>query len=271
MLWVNYYSLYCLYQILPREHLECWRHFVLASRLLCKHQLSKDEVRIADALLLQFCRRFEVLYGPEAVTPNIHLHAHLADCIEDYGPMSNFWLFSFERLNGVLGNEPTNNRSIEVQLMTRFLKDNSHFQLLSSVPSAASDITSVFSRAVLDHAYSFASTRHLDIVPNLSTNSVVEDIVPATKYTISTLSEVEIDILSNVYHKVFPFIFGESKSLYLPRSYRRIHCVTIKGQKVKSGHYVWARNVFWFSNSSSPAIHTVFTDPDVRPAKIHHL
>jgi len=109
MLWVNYYSLYCLYQILPREHLECWRHFVLASRLLCKRQLSKDEVRIADALLLQFCRRFEVIYGPEAVTPNIHLHAHLADCIEDYGPMSNFWLFSFERLNGVLGNEPTNN------------------------------------------------------------------------------------------------------------------------------------------------------------------
>ena len=86
MLWVNYYSLYCLYQILPREHLECWRHFVLASRLLCKHQLSKDEVRIADALLLQFCRRFEVLYGPEDVTPNIHLHAHWADCIENYGP-----------------------------------------------------------------------------------------------------------------------------------------------------------------------------------------
>ena len=51
----------------------------------------------------------------------------------------------------------------------------------------------------------------------------------------------------------------------------KMHCVTIKGQKVKSGHYVWARNVFWFSNSSSPAIHTVFTDPDVRPAKIHHL
>ena len=68
MLWVNYYSLYCLYQILPREHLEHWRHFVLASRLLCTRQLSKDEVRIADALLLQFCRRFEVLYGPEDVT-----------------------------------------------------------------------------------------------------------------------------------------------------------------------------------------------------------
>ncbi len=64
MLWVNYYSLYCLYEIISAEQLECWRHFVLASRLLCKHQISPDEIRIADALLSQFFRRFEQLYGP---------------------------------------------------------------------------------------------------------------------------------------------------------------------------------------------------------------
>ena len=34
MLWVNYYSINCLYGILPNHHLECWRHFVVASRLL---------------------------------------------------------------------------------------------------------------------------------------------------------------------------------------------------------------------------------------------
>ena len=180
--------------------------------------------------------------------------------------MSHFRLFSFECLNGVLGDESTNNRSIEVQLMTPFLKDNSHFQLLSSVHSAASDITSIFSCAVLDHAYSFASTRHLDIVPNLSTNSVVEDIVPATKYTISTLWSGNRHFIKCI-SQSFPCILDESKSFYLPRSYRRMHCVTIKVQKVKSRHYVWARNVFQFSNSSSPGIHTVLIDPDVRPAK----
>lgn len=73
MLWVNYYSLYCLHEIIPPEHLECWRHFVLASRILCKRQLNNNDIRIADALLLQFCSRFERLYGPEAVTPNIHI------------------------------------------------------------------------------------------------------------------------------------------------------------------------------------------------------
>ena len=69
--------------------------------------MSADDLRLADALLLHFCTRFEILHGPEAVTPNIHLRAHLVGCVR---PMSSFWLFSFERFNGLLGNEPTNNR-----------------------------------------------------------------------------------------------------------------------------------------------------------------
>ena len=61
------------------------------------------ELRVADALLLKFCCHFEVIYGLDAVTPNMHLHAHLSDCVNNFGPMSSFWLFSFERFNGILG------------------------------------------------------------------------------------------------------------------------------------------------------------------------
>ena len=104
MLWVNFYSLYCLHGILPDAHFEVWRHFVLASRLLSKTSLTSDDITLADALLIRFCQRFEAIYGPSFVTPNIHLHAHLTNCIRDYGPMSSFWLFSFERFNGLLGN-----------------------------------------------------------------------------------------------------------------------------------------------------------------------
>ena len=38
--------------------------------------------------------------------------------------MQEFWLFSFERYNGILGKQPSNNRSIEPQLMHSFLRDN---------------------------------------------------------------------------------------------------------------------------------------------------
>ena len=52
----------------------------------------------------------------------MHLHTHLPDCVFDYGPVTGFWLFSFERYNGILGDFSTNNKSIELQLMRKFTK-----------------------------------------------------------------------------------------------------------------------------------------------------
>ena len=56
--------------------------------------------------------------------PNMHLHGHLKEVIQDYGPIQEFWCYSFERYNGILGNQPTNNRAIEPQLLKQFLLDN---------------------------------------------------------------------------------------------------------------------------------------------------
>ena len=134
---VNYYSINCLCGILPSHHLECWRHFVLAPRLLCKQTMNMDDVNLADTLLLKFCQR-------------CLLHAHLLECVTDYGPMCNFRLFSFERFNVfLLGNKPTNNRSIELQLVNCFIRDNAHLQLLSSIPSNEVDAANVLPRVVL--------------------------------------------------------------------------------------------------------------------------
>ena len=261
MLWVNYYSLYCLYELIPTQHIECWRLFVLASRLLCKTCITGEDVELADALLLRFCKKFQSLYGPDSVTPNIHLHAHLVDCVRDYGPMSSFWLFSFERYNGILGDEPTNNRSIEVQLMDRFMKDNAHLQLLSSVPSASSNITSAFSRAVLEHACSFTSTRHLDAV---ASRSQIGRFSPAPKHTISSFSKLEVNILRNVYSKVYPSLL--LADLFIPQTFKKMAYVTIDGQRVNNGQYILARNVFRFSSSGVCTFSL-----GVRPAKVDYI
>ena len=122
--WIILYSIPTLFDILPQEHLECWHHFVLACRILCQHILSYVELDLADALLMHFCKRVERMYGEDVVTPNMHMHGHLKEVLLDYGPMEEFWLFSFERYNGVLGRQPTNYRAVEPQLMSRFLKDN---------------------------------------------------------------------------------------------------------------------------------------------------
>lgn len=59
----------------------------------------------------------------------MHMHCHLSSCLREFGPIYSFWLFPFERYNGILEEQPTNNRSIEIQLMRRFQRDNLHLHL----------------------------------------------------------------------------------------------------------------------------------------------
>ena len=53
----------------------------------------------------------------------MHLHGHLSDCINDYGSIYGFWLFSYECYNGILQNYSSNKQDITVQLMRRFIYD----------------------------------------------------------------------------------------------------------------------------------------------------
>ena len=57
----------------------------------------------------------------------MHMHCHLRSCVFDFGPLHGFWLYPFERYNGLLGAMSHNNHSIEVQIMSRFLRDNEVF------------------------------------------------------------------------------------------------------------------------------------------------
>lgn len=114
------FSIYALHGLLEDDQLDCWRLFVQASRLLSSPMITVEDAEKGHKALLEFCTTFESLHGSEKVTPNMHLHTN---CINDYGPIYSFWLFSFERYNGMLGNYKTNQRSVELQLMRKFISD----------------------------------------------------------------------------------------------------------------------------------------------------
>lgn len=99
MAWTIIFSPYVLKDFLPKEHYDMWCMFSLSCSLFCRPfiQLMK-----ADELIMKFCKCFEQVFGKEYVTPNMHLHAHLRECIEDVRPVFSFWCFSFERYNGIL-------------------------------------------------------------------------------------------------------------------------------------------------------------------------
>ena len=90
------FSIYSLWNVLPSPDLEVWRSFVMACSFLCAPVITETKAKIGNCHLLTFCKGIEDLYGNQRVTPNMHLHMHLLDCILDYGPVYSFWLFSFE-------------------------------------------------------------------------------------------------------------------------------------------------------------------------------
>lgn len=120
--WTIYFSLYALHGILPRQHFQCWQYFVKACFFYCRRTITSTELADADKLLMEFYSQVVTLYGNDACNMNLHLHGHLHECVKDYGPVYSFWLFSFERMNGILGSYYTNSRNISIQLMRRYLE-----------------------------------------------------------------------------------------------------------------------------------------------------
>ena len=49
---------------------------------------------------------------------------YLQDCLLDFGSIYSFWLFSFEKLNGMLGKLPNNKSFTVPQIMRRFGTEN---------------------------------------------------------------------------------------------------------------------------------------------------
>ena len=142
---------------------------------------SKYDIRYSELLRLPYfdCVRFTV------VDP-----MHLADCVLDYGPVYSFWLFSFERYNGILGKYPTNNKSVELQMMRKFTRDQD-LDDLQFPPEYQEQMERIISKVRSD-----------------SETNVFTDC--AKLLNIFKLSDGDIDVTDELWHKV------DCHSLYSP-------------------------------------------------------
>ena len=78
-------------------------YFVRTCNILTSRELQKKELNEAFTRLLEINKLIERKYGQEKISPNLHLCLHICECALDYGPLSSFWCFSFEWMNGILG------------------------------------------------------------------------------------------------------------------------------------------------------------------------
>ena len=78
-------------------------YFVRACKILISRELLKSELSEAFSKLVNMNKLIEQKYGQEKISSNLHLYLHICECVLDYGPLSSFWYFSFEQMNGILG------------------------------------------------------------------------------------------------------------------------------------------------------------------------
>ena len=92
-----------MWDILDASDREILANFVRACCLLVCRIIDEVALEEAHERLLNVNKLIEEHYGQGAITPNLHLSLHLAECCLDYGPLYAFWCYSFERMNGLLG------------------------------------------------------------------------------------------------------------------------------------------------------------------------
>ena len=136
---------------------------------------------------------------------------HLHECVLDYGLLHEFWLFPFERFNGILGQIPNKNKSIEVQMMKRFL--NEQYVSATSTPQ---EFRSDFAE-FLDHSHelvgSVATTFresftwppvHSSGVPMNWTLDMIEHAVVLPKhYARGVFDSSEVSLLCHLYSRLY--------------------------------------------------------------------
>lgn len=131
----------------------------------------------------------------------------LKECISDFGPLHEFWPFPFERLNGSLGKLPNNNRSIEVQLMKRYLND--HY--VAGIPEPVN---------FHDHFSEFLSVNSKQVG---SLADVEVTWPPVRSYdSTNTCEQWTLDAVRNI---IFRCVFDEQELLKLTELYSMLYSV----------------------------------------------
>jgi hypothetical protein len=97
------YAIPLMWDILDDNDRKILANFVRVCVILTTRIIEIDALDEAHSRLLNVAQLVEENYGPEMITPNIHLSLHLTECCLDYGPIYSFWCYSFERMNGLLG------------------------------------------------------------------------------------------------------------------------------------------------------------------------
>lgn len=91
-----FYSSFFLKNHLPNRYFNHLLHYIVFLRILCQDKLDEDDIFLSFHLIQRFINDFELLYGRENLTYNLHSHIHLPFQALNFGPINKISSFPFE-------------------------------------------------------------------------------------------------------------------------------------------------------------------------------
>ncbi|KAM6491028.1 hypothetical protein JOM56_013267 [Amanita muscaria] len=102
--------------------LENFLALATAIRWSTSRTTSEQHIAIFEQEIQLYFKTFLALFSSDALVPNHHATLHLAECLRAFGPVHGWWTFPFERFNGLIQRQKTNNKpnEMEVTFMHKF-------------------------------------------------------------------------------------------------------------------------------------------------------
>jgi hypothetical protein len=241
--WKNFFLIYArivLWDFLDKEDRKILTSFSQACSILVRRIVTLDDLNIAHDRLFELLNLIEINYGDSFITPNLHLSLHLNECCRDYGPLYSFWCFSFERMNGILGNFififdyfkivtynfeiilgslPNSRRKIEPEIM-RFMVQSSQIERnIQTLPEDHQSIFQILENDKTDENEAFESEElqtFLNISKELTFGGVTGaemfpgEFLPPTKSN-ALLSDGLLDLLIGYYNRAYEHNFSRPR------------------------------------------------------------
>ncbi|KIY48977.1 hypothetical protein FISHEDRAFT_42291 [Fistulina hepatica ATCC 64428] len=124
----------------PRELYTLAIYLSLAEQILARRSITSESAQRGQSYLQMFCCGLLRLEVP--MKPNHHFGMHYFDIIKRFGPVYSWWLFAFERFNGLLEDVNLNGHAegeMELTLMRHWISRQRTYELVTSLPDDASD------------------------------------------------------------------------------------------------------------------------------------
>lgn len=102
------------------KYVKHWAPLVDGISILTKKSIMKSEIIYADHCLKEFILGVESLYGEKYMSFNVHLLAHLATSVENWGPLFTHSAFIYEDFNQSIKNSVKSPNGVSIQICDSF-------------------------------------------------------------------------------------------------------------------------------------------------------